>query len=291
MAQDPSTSSSITSEEKTQQEIKNLRLTETKLQQELLDLRRPYLLRNPQLFTALIASIGAIISVSILIGDNYYKTREELNNLQAEKTAHLDQDAKRAGDAARSALLDAGEKVKAADRIKMDADSTIRESDRQVKLAEEGLKATRASLKNLDEERNSLALAAKAESLVSEGQANTAQDVATAAWSQKHTSPAQKAIVDAYALPIVVMHGHSGYVLTAGLSPNGQRVVTASEDHTARVWETSTGKQLALMDGRTAAFSPDGQRVVTASSDNTARCGSHRLESNWPEWKDTAITS
>jgi WD40 repeat protein len=53
-------------------------------------------------------------------------------------------------------------------------------------------------------------------------------------------------------------------------------VVTASADNTARLWETASGKQLAVLGGhsgevRHAAFSPDSQLVVTASADNTAR--------------------
>jgi hypothetical protein len=83
-------------DEKLRQETENLRLTEEKLKLELAELRRPYILRNPQMLTALITSVGSIIGVSILIGHNYCKTRDELNNLQAEKTARLEQDAKRA---------------------------------------------------------------------------------------------------------------------------------------------------------------------------------------------------
>src|ERR1039458_6367169 len=62
----------------------------------------------------------------------------------------------------------------------------------------------------------------------------------------------------------------------AAFSPDGRRIVTASEDHTARVWNAANGQLLANLEGHTglvwqAAFSPDGQRVVTASFDNTAR--------------------
>src|ERR1700722_5680220 len=54
----------------------------------------------------------------------------------------------------------------------------------------------------------------------------------------------------------------------------GRRVVTASDDKTARVWDAETGKPVGapLQHQQTvniAAFSPDGRRVVTASVDNT----------------------
>ena len=59
-------------------------------------------------------------------------------------------------------------------------------------------------------------------------------------------------------------------------SPDGQRIVTASGDKTARVWNASSGQLLATLQGHTnavqsAVFSPDGQRIVTASEDKTAR--------------------
>ena len=65
-------------------------------------------------------------------------------------------------------------------------------------------------------------------------------------------------------------------VRRAAFSPDGTRVVTASDDGTARLWDAATGKEIAVLRGhdklvRRAAFSPDGTRVVTASNDNTAR--------------------
>jgi WD40 repeat protein len=73
-----------------------------------------------------------------------------------------------------------------------------------------------------------------------------------------------------------VLRGHGGNVLGAGFSPDRARIVTASEDHTARVWDEASGSEIALLGGHTstvwsAAFSPAGSRIVTASQDTTAR--------------------
>ena len=70
--------------------------------------------------------------------------------------------------------------------------------------------------------------------------------------------------------------GHTHFVESAEFSPDGNRVVTASDDHTARLWDANTGAALATLSGHTgsvikAVFSPDGSRVVTASLDHTAR--------------------
>jgi WD40 domain-containing protein len=69
---------------------------------------------------------------------------------------------------------------------------------------------------------------------------------------------------------------HDREVYSAQFSADGQWVVTASEDQTARVWDAASGKATAepmRHDGGvySAQFSADGQRVVTASGDHTAR--------------------
>jgi WD40 repeat protein/serine/threonine protein kinase len=74
---------------------------------------------------------------------------------------------------------------------------------------------------------------------------------------------------------ICTLYGHSGAVLSANWSPNGRRVVTASADGTARIWNADgTGDPIVLRSHGAevtwAEWSPDGGRVVTASNDMTA---------------------
>jgi WD40 repeat protein len=69
---------------------------------------------------------------------------------------------------------------------------------------------------------------------------------------------------------------HDAAVLSAQFSADGQRVVTASEDGTARVWNAATGEALREPMKHdswvfSAQFSADGQRVITASWDKTPR--------------------
>ena len=69
---------------------------------------------------------------------------------------------------------------------------------------------------------------------------------------------------------------HEGGVMSAEFSPDGGRLVTASRDGTARVWDAQMGAPLTGplkhgADVTSARFSPDGGRVVTASTDGTVR--------------------
>jgi WD40 repeat protein len=75
---------------------------------------------------------------------------------------------------------------------------------------------------------------------------------------------------------ILALTGHTDRLNSAVFSPDGRRVVTASDDKTARIWDTATGNEIVRMRGHAnvvhfAAFSPDGRRVVTASHDKTVR--------------------
>ncbi|HWN68078.1 MAG TPA: protein kinase, partial [Haliangium sp.] len=69
---------------------------------------------------------------------------------------------------------------------------------------------------------------------------------------------------------------HPDAVLSAAFSPDGARIVTASKDRHARVWNADGSGQPLLLRGHedwviSAAFSRDGSHIVTASFDRTAR--------------------
>ena len=72
---------------------------------------------------------------------------------------------------------------------------------------------------------------------------------------------------------------------SASFSPDGTRIVTASWDKTARIWDAATGNQLTILSGHekgvnTASFSPDGTRIVTASN-SFSRYGTRFLTASW----------
>jgi WD40 repeat protein len=76
--------------------------------------------------------------------------------------------------------------------------------------------------------------------------------------------------------PVRALKGHTQAVRGLAWSPDGTRLVSASLDHTLRVWEAASGKQVGILKGHadwvvTAAWSPDGSRLVSGGTDKTAR--------------------
>jgi WD40 repeat protein len=64
-------------------------------------------------------------------------------------------------------------------------------------------------------------------------------------------------------LDVTVLRGHESWVNSAAFSPDGARIVTASWDTTARIWDATTGKEITVLRGH------EGQRV---SSNQSLRC-------------------
>jgi WD40 repeat protein len=74
----------------------------------------------------------------------------------------------------------------------------------------------------------------------------------------------------------ILLEGHTDSVTSAAFSPDGTRVVTASDDGTAIVWNAVTGASIAVLQGHggpltSVRFDDASARVVTASRDGTAR--------------------
>ena len=63
-------------------------------------------------------------------------------------------------------------------------------------------------------------------------------------------------------------------VVSISYAPGGNKLVTASQDSCALIWDVNTGRSTPIRNIGgiiyTAQFSPDGRSVLTTSSDNTA---------------------
>lgn len=76
--------------------------------------------------------------------------------------------------------------------------------------------------------------------------------------------------------PIELITGHTGPVNSIVFAPNGSSFVTASDDNTARLWNTVTCQHKVSYLGHSDVInavdiSPDGKRIVTASDDKDIR--------------------
>lgn len=85
----------------------------------------------------------------------------------------------------------------------------------------------------------------------------------------------------------IELKGKLGEVNTAAFSPDCQYVVTASDDATARVWKTTTGGPVKILNNpsgkvESARFSPDGRHIITLS-------GNSALIWDWGKDKDMLV--
>jgi hypothetical protein len=117
-------------------------------------------------------------------------------------------------------------------------------------------------------------LAARADEIRSRDQGQ-ALDLAIRGWLTAKTEEAHLAIAKAFPELLATLK-HDGSVERAVFSPDGRRILTASDDHTARVWDSDDGRMLVVLQGHAdkvehATFSSDGQHIATASHDQTSR--------------------
>jgi WD40 repeat protein len=75
---------------------------------------------------------------------------------------------------------------------------------------------------------------------------------------------------------VPIFSGHTDKVNYCDFSPDGKLVLSASDDHTLRLWNVATGKTQHVLRGhresvQSCAFHPDGKLAVSASTDGTLR--------------------
>jgi len=74
---------------------------------------------------------------------------------------------------------------------------------------------------------------------------------------------------------ILQLQGHTDRIWSAVFSPCGEKILTGCDDHTARIWDSKTGKELAVLKAVSnaggvyvgvfyASFFPDGNKIATA---------------------------
>jgi hypothetical protein len=85
-------------------------------------------------------------------------------------------------------------------------------------------------------------------------------------------------------------------VSSVAVTADGTRIVTASGDQTARVWDAKTGAELLQLKGHAGAVSsvavtPDGTRIVTGSGDQTARVWDAKTGAELLQLKGHAVRS
>jgi WD40 repeat protein len=79
-------------------------------------------------------------------------------------------------------------------------------------------------------------------------------------------------IIDNETKDTVRLSGHRNTIVSVAFSPDDLKIVTASMDLTAKLWDSKSGKLIQDLIGHedevnSARFSPDGNKIVTASND------------------------
>ena len=126
-------------------------------------------------------------------------------------------------------------------------------------------------------EARDLARASLANSLLADGRSSLGNLVLLDVRRPAETAGAAGALAEALSRAVeTATLTHDESLRHVEWSPDASRVVTASADETARVWDGVTGEELTRFEGHAgavtwASWNPAGTRILTASEDGTAR--------------------
>ncbi|HKB03901.1 MAG TPA: protein kinase [Gemmataceae bacterium] len=79
-----------------------------------------------------------------------------------------------------------------------------------------------------------------------------------------------------------ILDGHKSHIWSVAFAPDGGTLASGSGDNTVKVWDATTGREVAALNtggARSVAYSPDGQFIATASYDTDRKIG---LVKVWP---------
>ena len=81
---------------------------------------------------------------------------------------------------------------------------------------------------------------------------------------------------DAFGYPKRILHGHNHFVSDVVISSDGQFALSASWDHTLRLWDLNNGQTTRKFVGHTSdvlsvSFSADNRQIVSGSRDKTIK--------------------
>jgi len=81
-----------------------------------------------------------------------------------------------------------------------------------------------------------------------------------------------------YTRQLMSLIGHSGYVTSVCMSPDGSKIVSGSGDKTVKVWDAATGQRITTLEGHSSwlnsvCMSPEGTKIVGSAHDKTVKVG------------------